>query len=372
MPSSARHYFVFYANKSTPVPGHILEKFTQKKIIYVKDKKLSRVKYVRALIRPHVKLNPKIGEIDVLFQADATYGVPKNIPTVVVFYDIIPLLFKSDNIQSSLNRVAKLKQVFAERIQGNFYKEFLNSYKNARAIIAISDWSKKDYISYIDSSSPEKITVTHLGVSPKISSKMSELEEVKVLRAFGVGKSPYLLYVGAIDQRKNVIRLAMDFIELKKEWPDLLLVGAGKEFCLSRNLKMIGWTNMLNSSPLQAKDIITPGYVSDENLGVLYRNAAVFVFPSRYEGFGLPVLEAMQLDCPVVCYDNSSLTEVVGSAALIVKDGEPMAPAINRFLSNDALRQEYIKRGRSQVKKFDWGKTAAQTLEVIENVAKKN
>jgi glycosyltransferase involved in cell wall biosynthesis len=118
------------------------------------------------------------------------------------------------------------------------------------------------------------------------------------------------------------------------------------------------------------KQVITPGFISDSDLAWLYGHAMAFVFPSRYEGFGLPVLEAMQAGCPVVAYDNSSIPEVAGDAALLVPDGDSLVPAITKVLKDEALRQTLIQKGKARAKRFSWDRTARETLGVLSEAAK--
>ena len=128
---------------------------------------------------------------------------------------------------------------------------------------------------------------------------------------------------------------------------------------------------MMKNYPEYAKDVLTPGFISDVDLQYLYKQAVCLVFPSRYEGFGLPVLEAMAIGCPVVAYRNSSIPEVAGEAGLLVNDGDPLAPAIEKVLKDPKLRKDLIAKGRKQAAKFSWEKTAQRTLAVLREAAKK-
>ena len=282
---------------------------------------------------------------------------------------MIPYFFKIDKESVNLKGLAKYKQIFGEKTQDRFYAEMLASYKGAKAVMTISQSSKNDYLAYIENIA-DKITVAPLGGAEASSPKITPQNRSSVRKKYGLGKSPYLLYVGGIDLRKNIAGLARDFFALKESHPDLKMVMVGKEFSLKRDLKMVGWTAELEKHPAAAKDIIIPGFVPDEDMAVLYAEAAVFPFPSLYEGFGLPILEAMHMGCPVVCYDNSSLPEVSGNAALVVENCTSMAPAIDKILDDKKLRDDLVKRGHAQVKKFSWDNTAQKTLAVLESAAK--
>jgi glycosyltransferase involved in cell wall biosynthesis len=143
----------------------------------------------------------------------------------------------------------------------------------------------------------------------------------------------------------------------------------GKEFKNQTELYDIGWYKNIVKSKF-SQDIIMPGYVNDDQLIEYYKNAKVFVFPSLYEGFGLPVLESMSLGAPVVAFKNSSITEIAENAALLCKDNEEFIGAVKRLLENNKLRKSLIEKGYKQARKFSWEKTAKQTLEVIEDLGK--
>lgn len=367
--TNPEYTFVFYVEKRSPPPEDVISLFKTSELRYVAPSRIKRIKYVRALARPEVKIAPQNNDVDVFFQADPWLGIPKNVPTVAAFLDIIPLLFKRENESLQLKGIKKYKQIFGEAIQSKFYKEMLESYSHAAAILAISKSSRDDYIAHVDKTALNKVSVALLAGSETSFPEVTKAARLSVRKKYKLSDSPFLLYVGGIDLRKNISGLAKDFVKLKKEYPTLKLVMVGKEFGLKRDLKTVGWTKVLENHPTQATDIHTIGFVTNEDLAVLYAEATAFTFPSLYEGFGLPVLEAMHLGCPVVCYDNSSLPEVAGDAAILVKTGESLAPAIKRILDDPKLRAELTQKGKNQAKGFTWGKTAEQTLKILEEVA---
>jgi glycosyltransferase involved in cell wall biosynthesis len=236
-------------------------------------------------------------------------------------------------------------------------------YKKATAITAISKSSKKDLLKFFPDIPASRVTVIHLGTNP-LHYEGNPSKKIEKMAA-----KPYLLFVGGIDIRKNIVGLLKAFYELKPTHPDLQLITVGKEFELKDRLDDLGWFTILNSQPEYAKDVIIPGFLSSADLHYLYQKAAAFVFASRYEGFGLPVLEAMQAGCPVVAYDNSSIPEVAGSAALLVKDGHDLAPAISKLLDNPKLRKELIAKGYEQAAGFSWDDTAKKTLDLLHKVS---
>ncbi len=169
-------------------------------------------------------------------------------------------------------------------------------------------------------------------------------------------RSPYILYVGNAHPHKNVEGLIKAFLKLKES--NLKLVLSGKDNYFWQRIK----------KEFKNPDIIYTGYIADKELVALYKNAKCFVTASFEEGFGLPVLEAMALGCPVVCSDIGSLREVGGNAALYFnsRDINDMANNISHMLSNFSLRNELIEKGRKRVKLFNFQKMAKQTLEVYQ------
>lgn len=356
-----KHKFVFYIDKALPAPA-VLSSFAGCRIVAIPAAKLGRKRYVRSVMRPYRRLMPSKGEVDVCLQFDASLGIPKSVPTVAFFHDLIPLLFRGQEKRQAAKGARKYKNALAGNLYWRKYLRTLDEYKKARHVLAISEASRQDYLEHVGRG--QAVSVVHLGVGD------SQAEARRPESALGdLEDQPYLLYVGGIDFRKNVSRLIKDFYTLKPDFPKLKLVAVGKEFRLDEQLKDLGWHRALAARPDYAKDVLTPGFVGDPELAWLYGHAEAFVFPSRYEGFGLPVLEAIQAGCPVVAYDNSSIKEVAGEAAILVKDGQPLAPALKQLLGARRFRQDLIAKGRARVKGFTWQKTAQQTLEALEAAA---
>lgn len=235
--------------------------------------------------------------------------------------------------------------------------------QNAQHIIAISEATKKDIVDMLRID-PEKISVVYLAVADryKPTSDSSQVAEIK--RKFNISK-PYFLYVGQWRQHKNVARLIRAFHLLRRRYNlDYQLVLAGK---VDRQCpEVLATINQLN---LQAEVILT-GYVPDADLPLLYNGADAFVFPSLYEGFGLPPLEAMACGAPVVASRASCMPEILGEAAqyfdpLSVED---MAKAMVEIAKNYALRQTLRTLGFKQVKKYSFSQMAQQTLAIYRQI----
>mgnify|MGYP005832136239 CR=1 FL=1 len=235
----------------------------------------------------------------------------------------------------------------------------------AHAVIALSQNTKRDVMQLygIDES---KITVVYGGVNPRFQpASTSEVERVRTRYHL---PERDILFVGSIEPRKNLKSLLAAFSAVKQQREvidPVKLVIAGKKGWLYAD-----FFQQLRTSGLDG-EVILPGFIADEDLPALYSAADVFVFPSWYEGFGLPVLEAMACGAPVICSNVSSLPEVVGEAALMVApdDIRGLSQAISRTLTDAALRQELIGRGLRQAAQFTWEKAAQQTLMIYEEVA---
>jgi glycosyltransferase involved in cell wall biosynthesis len=231
--------------------------------------------------------------------------------------------------------------------------------KKAARVATVSEYSRQDLLD-IYKLSPEKVVVTYNGVESSFTPRPSvpnEAEEVR--RRFGVTRD-FLLAVGSLQPRKNLVRLIRAYARLRSERenfsPQLVIVG--RKLWLASEIfdevKRQRW----------ADDVILTGYVADEDLPALYRAARAFVYPSLFEGFGLPPLEAMACGTPVVTSDISSLPEIAGDAALLIdpNDEHALANALIEIMNNDRLRAELREKGIAQAKKFTWRDAAEKTL----------
>ncbi len=355
--------YIFYVDSGLPIP-ELLRKFPNYKLITVNSLALGKKRFFRSVLPSFRSPRPSRRDIDVFFQYDAALGIPITVPTVTIFHDAIPLLFKGKEPKQYVSGLRKYKNALAGSLYWKKYQRVLKRYKRSRKLIAISHSSKKDFLKHIGGVATKNIAVIPLGVtgfdsSGKVSSRIKDLS-----------KQPYILYVGGIDLRKNVKGLLETFYSLKKTNPDLRLITVGKEFELGSQLRDMGWHDILDSNKDFARDVIKPGYVSQGDLAHLYKHAVAFVLTSRYEGFGMPILEAFQAGCPVVAYDNSSIPDVAGDAALLVEDGQALAPAIQRLIGDPALRENLVARGHKQAKQFTWERAANATVDVLEEATK--
>ncbi len=235
--------------------------------------------------------------------------------------------------------------------------------KNATKIIAVSESTKKDILKFYPEINAEKIRVIHHGFDEKrFYQERNTDEEKEVLKRFGITKD-YLLYVGAIQPRKNLKVLIRAFEKIRKENLNVQLVLAGGEAWLSRDTLKIAQKSIFKN------DIKLTRKISFKDVGNLMRAAKIFIFPSLYEGFGLPILEAFASRVPVITANNSSLTEVGGEGALYFNaaDDNELACKIKEILDDENLRNDLIQRGLAQLKNFSWTKCAKETLEYLKN-----
>lgn len=287
-------------------------------------------------------VKPKLLHIPFLF--DTYYlDIPNNIPTVVTLYDIIPLLFPNEYFQ---NEKAKV-----------WYSQRLKLVRKAVKIITISHSSKKDLVQLVKIP-PEKIEVVYGGVDERF--KVLDKKKVEeVLKKYQV-KNKFILTVSTHSFHKNTEKM----FELIKDLNLNLVV-----VCNLIPSEERDWRNQIKKLKVEDKVILT-NFVNDEDLPAFFCGAEIFLFPSIYEGLGLPVLEAFACGCPVITSNTSSLPEVGGEAALYVnpKEKEDIRKAIAKLLNNQNLREDLRGRGFTQVKKFSWNKAARQTLQVYNEV----
>ncbi len=242
----------------------------------------------------------------------------------------------------------------------------------ARRIIAVSQFTKNDLLKKFKLP-PGKILVTYEGVANLAKGRdslfVAKLDSEETLANCHSGQN-FLLYVGNAYPHKNLERLLQVFVRLRALWPNLRLVLVGKSDYFYKGLEAEARRLNLFQPGNINSPVVFPDYVPDAELEILYQSARVYVFPSLYEGFGLPPLEAMVQGCPVVCAASSSLPEVLGDAALYFNpvDEEDMFNKINSVLANENLRRELIGRGYRQAKKYNWWECARQTEEIYRQI----
>ena len=234
------------------------------------------------------------------------------------------------------------------------------SVARADRVLADSEATRADLIAHLGTE-PEKVEVLYSGVDPRFCPQPEPGEAERIRARYGIGSRPYVLSVGTVQPRKNYVRLIQAFAQLQTcKLANLqLLIAGGK-----------GWLyeDILAEAEKHSDRVRVLGFVEDGDLPALYRGASLFAFPSLYEGFGLPVLEAMACGVPVVCSDVSSLPEVAGDAALLVNplDANDLAEAMACALEEADLRQGMIARGLAQAARFSWERAARQLVDTFD------
>jgi len=235
------------------------------------------------------------------------------------------------------------------------------SVRKAKVVFTISQASKDDIIKEYGIPG-YKIVVTYPGVKQVTNNKRQEANMKDLKEKYGI-EGKYILFVGTLQPRKNIVRLVEAFSKIKE---DIKLIVIGKK----------GWMyEEILESPKKfsvENRVKFLNFVSDEDLPLFYKNALCFVLPSLYEGFGLPVLEAMKYGCPVVTSNTSSLPEAGGDAALYIDplSVKDITEKLELLIKDEELKEKHIKKGYEQIKKFSWEKTAKETLDVLVKVAR--
>lgn len=262
---------------------------------------------------------------------------------IITIHDLLPLFFPEQN-----------------RLQYYYYKYFLPKIiKNSKAVITVSQSTKNDIMKYLNYPQ-EKIHVIYNGYNKSIfSPKLKEKNYIK--DKYNIKE--YILTIGAAYPHKNIERLIISYSHLPcyiKDKHQLIIVGGRGKY--SRKL------NLLIKEKGLEKYILLLEYVFFKDLPYLYSEAKILVYPSLYEGFGLPTLEAMACGCPVIVSNSSSLTEVCGDAALYIDpyDANSIGVGIMEVLTDNVLRESLKEKGLKRVKIFSWEKTAKKILNVFD------
>ncbi len=266
---------------------------------------------------------------------------------VLTIHDLTPILFPETHTKQTVLLWNSTLKLIKNKID---------------IIIADSQNTKSDCMRLLKVHE-EKIKVIYLAADkiykPLDDKRGKIMEELR--RTYNIN-SNFILYVGTLEKRKNIPNLIKAFYKLKKRGINPKLVVVGKK----------GWKyneifETMENLNLQ-KDIIFTGYVPKEDLVKFYNLADVFIYPSLYEGFGLPPLESVACGTPVIASNTSSLPEVVGDAGIMVNpyDVDELVDKMYEVLTNDGLRDELSKKGLERAKLFSWEKTAKETWNVYE------
>ncbi|MBT9150339.1 MAG: D-inositol 3-phosphate glycosyltransferase [candidate division WS2 bacterium] len=235
-------------------------------------------------------------------------------------------------------------------------------------VLTISEFSKKDIMKHIPEFDNNRIKVVYLAANESFGQVDKILALQKIRNKFGIDCN-YILTLGAADPRKNTELVIKKFIELKEEndiKEKLLIVGIP-------NWKQTKFYDIVQESNFK-KDVMFTDFVSEDDMILLYNGASMFLYPSLYEGFGMPVLEAMACGVPVITSNITSMPEIAGDAAILInpRNPEELKNSILTLLNDKKLRNDLRERGFRQAKKFSWKKMAKETLEIYESLRNEN
>jgi len=323
-------------------------------------------------------LKPIFGKVkkykpDIYFQPDYLFGLPRgrNIKTVVVMYDIIPLLFR-DMYLPSWRKFLHFKQYrLRSRVllstralyYSNKYRGGVRAVKHADKVLSISNTTTADIVRVLHIPK-EKIKTTHL--APSFVSSIQKTDSTNLKDSIAEIRGKYLLFIGGTDARRQVYELVYAFNLLNAQGHDITLVLAGNEFTENSDKLNPRTKKAVETSSYKDK-ILLLGKINEDDKRLLFKNSLAFVFPTLYEGFGLPIVESMISGSPVITYRNSATTEMAEDAALYTAqdNGIGIYDCVKMLLDDDTLRSELIKRGIKRAGQFSWDTTGTETVDYI-------
>ncbi|OGF23695.1 hypothetical protein A3H66_03305 [Candidatus Falkowbacteria bacterium RIFCSPLOWO2_02_FULL_45_21] len=283
-------------------------------------------------------------------------------------------LYSSDKIGPGEGLSGKGFDFLAKFFSGGKYRSNILDYhswsakfalKHARVIIAVSEFTKREMME-VYGASQAKIEVVYNGFNADLYKPIAAKHETgRVLRKYGI-KPPYIFYVGRLEKKKNIARLIYALAIMREKYGKinhkLVLVGnAGLGF---DEVKYMIEEFDLNN------DVIITGWVPERDMPYIYNGASLFVFPSLYEGFGIPLVQAMAVGVPIAASDIASIREIAGRASWLFdpKEASDMAEKMAEVLLDKELADDLIDRGKARVKDFSLAKCAKETLAVIERM----
>lgn len=344
--------YQLYANNTLPAPELDENKFSY---TYVNYPSIGSSRFNDLLLKTIFTS----ADADIIFIPSPMEGLDSTIPDYSVFnknvfvicYDLIPLVYSDRYLQDANIR--------------SWYMKRLNNIRNADFIFAISEATRQDAINYLNVA-PDKI----INVSGGVSSFFNPIhidEHTALLKIFankfGISKQ-FILYTGGEDWRKNIEGLVTAFSKLPKtlqESYQLVIACKVSDFFVQEITKLAAKLGISNS-------LILTNYITDEELRALYSTCSLFVFPSFYEGFGLPLLEAMSCGAPAIASNNSSLPEILGDADRLFDPHSPYDTAriMQKILADENLRKKISEDAVQQAAKFSWQSVAEKMLDVFQ------
>lgn len=388
---------IYYVYEDQPLPAVIKTQLSTARLVKVassknKPNRFKPTRRINFFIRALFKLNsvnklPELNSVDVFIQFDFLLGLPRKSAAkkILIKYDIIPIVMEAHYLPTFFEvktRTGSSKVALKAQLnRWRYLYSLRKSLERSDLVLAISEHTKQDLQKYLGVV-PEKIKILYLAADKPLPVELAKtstamfqsvdwrfIDSQKRLRQFSLSSVPYILYVGGADPRRRIQDLITAFNHVRAAGISCRLVLVGFDF---QNIDKIPNDQVKEAirHSSYGENIYLLGFVDSQQKASLYKHAAAFVYPSLYEGFGLPVLEAMEYYCPVVCYDNSSLREIGGNAALYTSSFEDTADTLKKLLTEPAFRNQVIEKGQKQATQFTWRKTAASLIKSVNEVSK--
>lgn len=320
----------------------------------------------RSTFRDHFFLSSLIKKlgVDLFFHPDNREFLRMPFPSVVTIHDLTPYKYP--------DYIFDRRFLMRERQKFYYFLQKRAILKNTDHIITVSENTRKDVLD-IFGFPEKKVTAIYEGIEGNFRPKEDKREIEDVKEKYGI-VGEYIFYVGGLGKHKNVETLVRAFRKVTESGmrnKELGLVIGGKTM-LDDTSGQNAYSDLVRLvDELGLTDRVSfPGFTEEEDLPAIYSGAICFVFPSLYEGFGFPVLEAMACGCPVVSSNAGSLPEIVGDSGILVspKDIEGFAEAISSVILDKSKKGEMVEMGLERAKRFSWEECAKKTLQVFENV----
>jgi len=328
---------------------------------------------------PRISL-ASLRDIDHFIQFDQNRKLPRNASrnSALFLHDLIPYVLESDYLWSF-----KTARLNGRSLKGSVKFAFLRfqyisrikiSTRRARILLANSEHTKTDFVNYLGVN-PKKVHVALLGVNTPETKAITkpEFQAFKstmwgdVKKKIDPSQKPYLLFIGGTDHRRKMVDLLAAYNNLKARGHDISLIISGDSVEGINDIKNAKMKKYMEQNMSYNNDIHLLGYISNDQRDWLYSNALAFVFPSIYEGFGLPVLEAMSHNAPVITYENTSITEVAGDKAIYANGFLEIIDEVENLIKNPEYAAKLVSQGNKHSQQFTWTKTKDKVLKALES-----
>lgn len=311
--------------------------------------------------------------VDIFFQPDYLLGIPRSskITNIVVSYDLIPLIFRDmyipswkkswylRNLRFRKRALMSLRAYYYERK----HEKGIKTLRSADKVISISKTTTDDLVNI---AKVDKNKISTIYLAPSFAENYHISSSVKITKLVKKIDSNYLIFIGGTDQRRKVDELVYAFNLLNARGYDINLVLAGNEF-VENSRKLDNLVKKAIESSSYIDKIYLLGKISEADKSMLLKHAVAFVYPTLYEGFGLPILEAMVSSCPVITFDNKAAKEIAGDAAEYTKtmDGLGIYESIVTLLDNCERRKMLVDKGLKRSSNYSWDVTGRETMKII-------